>query len=182
MLTDALLAFVPLGSPLSLVAAAGVDVPSSRIIDILGAGVGVAPPSIIGTASLFGSDTGIGSDRLLVDTVVGTAFTTGTSATLNVAFQGAADTGAAGGYLPDTWYTFVETGELAASLLTANRRIARFDWPPAFPETLRPRFLRLLFQVPAATLFTAGTIAYSLVTQARDDAQMVNASGNYVVA
>jgi hypothetical protein len=44
MRSDALLAFVPIGGNLSLVAGAGVDIPSSQTIDLLGVGVGVAPP------------------------------------------------------------------------------------------------------------------------------------------
>lgn len=182
MRLDSSISFVPLGSPLSLVAAAGVDIASTNIVDILGAGVGVAPPSIIGTASVFGSDMGIGDNRPLLDVVIGTALATGTSATLNVALQGAIDSGSAGGYLPGTWQTFVETGEITAAQGVANARIARFDWPPAFPETLRPRFYRLLFQVPAATLFTAGTIAFALVTMARDDQANKYASKNFAVA
>ncbi len=38
MITDAKETFVPPGNPLSLVAAAGVDIPSPLIVDLLGGG------------------------------------------------------------------------------------------------------------------------------------------------
>ena len=187
MRIDSQLSFVPLGSPLSLVAGAGVSTPS-QVLDLLGVGVGVAPPSIIGltpivgTTHVFGTDFGIGEDRVLLDVVTGTAFATGDACTLNVALQLAADTGLSGGYQPGTWYTAVETGPQAVANLTANTRIARFDWPPAFPENLRPRYARLLFQVPSGEYFTTGTIAFALVTPARDDYAAAYAAKNFSVS
>src|SRR4051812_9184543 len=148
MRVDALLSFVPIGAPLSLVGGAGVAIPSN-VIDLLGAGVGVAPPSIIGNASLFGTDMGIGQFRPEINAIIGTALATANAATLNTALQAAADTGSAGGYLPGAYQTLVETGPLTAAQLAANTVFARFPFLPVFPATLRPRFLRLLFS-PAA--------------------------------
>lgn len=183
MRSDALLAFVPLGSALSLVAGTGVSIPSPITFDALGQGVGTAPVNIIGSATVFGTDFGVGDDRPLLNVVIGTALATATSATLNVAFQGAVDPGAGGNYTPTTWQTLVETGPLTAAQCTANTRVARFDWPPAFPETMAaaPRFFRLLFQIPASTNFTAGTCAFALVTTARDDQANRNAARNFAV-
>jgi len=183
MRIDSQLSFVPLGSPLSLVGAAGVAIPSTNTIDLLGYGVGVAPnQSIIGNVTNFGADEGIGAFRPELEVAIGTAATTSNSATLNVQFQAAADTGAAGGYLPGTWNTLIETGYIAASSLTAGQIIARFPWVPAFPANLRPRFLRLNFQPLTATNFTAGTIAFALVTFVRDDQANKFAAKNYTVS
>jgi hypothetical protein len=184
MRSDALLAFVPIGSPLSLVGGAGVAIPSPNIIDMLGLGVGVAPSSasIIGNATLFGTDMGVGGQRPELNVAIGTALTTSTSATLNVALQAAADQGAAGNYQPSTWNTLVETGYMAVGNLTAGAIVARFPWLPAFPANLRPRYLRLLFSPLAATSFTAGTIASALVTTVRDDMAQKFAAKNYTVA
>ncbi|MEQ1653122.1 MAG: Bbp16 family capsid cement protein [Hyphomicrobium sp.] len=179
MITDALLTFVPEGAALSLVAGAGVDIASTNTIDLFGGGVGTPVNNIIGTATVAGADTGLGGVKPQVEVIVGTAATTGSSATLNVAFQGAADNGSD---QPSTWTTLVETGEIAAASLTAGAIIARFDWPPAFPAGLRPRFLRLLFQVPAATTFTAGTIDAALVTMVRDDQGNKYQPSNFTVA
>lgn len=180
MLLDSLIAFVPLGGNLSIVAAAGVDT-ASNVVDILGSGQGTPPANIIGTATLFGSDVGIGGVRPELNVVVGTAFTTGTAATLNVALQAAPDAGTPT-YLPGTWQTLAETGELTAAQLTANQIIARFPFLPVFPKTLRPRFLRLLFQVPAGVLFTAGTISSAIPTMSRDDQANNQTPKNFTVA
>jgi hypothetical protein len=186
MYTDALLNFVPIGGNLSMVGAAGAPIvlaPGGVALDLLGAGVGEAPPIIFGTSfPTFGTDFGIGVRKPLLAVTVGTAFATGNAATWNLAFQLAADLGAAGNYQPDTWYTAEETGAQAVALAPANAIIARFDWPPAFPSTLRPRYARLLMQVPAGTNLSAGTIAYALVTLDRDDLSIKNAQRNYSVS
>ncbi|MBB3453899.1 hypothetical protein FHT86_002155 [Rhizobium sp. BK313] len=182
MRLDAMLAFVPLGAPLSIVGGAGVAIPSTNVIDMLGLGVGQAPQSIIGNVTNFGTDMGIGGFRPELEVAVGTAFTTGNAATLNVAFQAAPDQGAAGGYQPGTWTTLEETGPMAVANLTANQIIARFPWVPAFPANLRARFLRLLFSPAAGTNFTAGTIAFAIPTPVRDDLANKYAARNYTVA
>lgn len=185
MRTDALLAFVPLSAPLSLVAGAGISIPSG-ILDLLGLGVGVSPASagqIIGTTynQQFGADFGIGDNKVLMDVVIGIALASANGATLNLAFQGAPDTGLTGNWLPGTWQTFIETGPLTVAQCVAQTRIARWDWPPSFPETQPPpRFVRLLAQVPAATNFTAGTVAFALPVMGRDDLSQRYAARGYV--
>lgn len=183
MRLDSQLMFVPPGAPLSLVAGAGVSIPSSATLDLLGAGVGVAPTNIIGVSALtFGADVGIGGDKAQVEVVIGTAPTTSNSCTLNIAFQAAPDTGSSGGYQPGTWTTLVETGPIAVASLTAGQVLARFDFPPAFPAGQRPRFLRLLFQVPAGENFATGTISFAVVTFVRDDQGNKYAQRNFSVA
>jgi hypothetical protein len=181
MRIESLLSFVPIGAPLSLVGGAGVAIPSN-VIDLLGAGVGVAPPSIIGNAALFGTDLGIGQFRPEINAIIGTALVTANAATLNAALQAAPDTGAAGGYVPGAYQTLVETGPLTAAQLAANTVFARFPFLPVFPATLRPRFLRLLFSPAAATNFTAGTVAAALVTVVRDDQANKQAAKNFSVS
>jgi hypothetical protein len=184
MMTDAALAFVPIGYNLSLVSTAGNSIPSPMTIDILGQGAGTAPANIIGNAlnGVFGADTGVGGLKApQINIVIGTAPTTSNSCTLDVAFQGAEDTGATGGYLPGTWQTFNETGPMTVANLTAGT-VVRLDWPPAFPAGFNPRFLRLLFQVPTAENFTAGTISSALPVMVRDDQSNKFAAKNFVVA
>jgi hypothetical protein len=182
MRTDALLNFIAPGAPLSMVAGAGVNI-ASGVLDLAGVGVGVAPPNIIGQATYFGAPDAMGVGMLRPELVVavGTALTTSTGATLNAALQGAADTGASGGYQPGTWYTSEETGPLTTAELTAGTFIMRFPWVPPSLVTLRPRFLRLLFQIPAGDSFTAGTIGWATVTTVRDDQFNKYAAGNYAV-
>lgn len=180
MLTDATLAFVPIGAPLSLVIASGAS-SRSGIIDLLGLGVGVAPTNIFGTPTLFGAPDAMGvGKRPELNVTVGTA-AAGATSTLNVALQAAADQGAAGNYQPSTWNTLAETGPIAVANLTANTVIARFPWLPPFPANLRPRYLSLLFSVATANM-TAGTIASALVGLIRDDQFNKFAAKNYSVS
>lgn len=167
MLTDARLVFVSDQAPLSLVAGAGVDIPSN-VLDTLDVGVGVAPPSYIGNVSTFATDLGIGVRHPLIRMATGDAFATSNGATLNVALQGAPDTGSGGGFQPGAWTTITETGEIPVASLTLQTIFARLEITPA----TRPyRFLRVLFQVPATTNFTAGTVAYADITWLGDDMQ-----------
>lgn len=181
MRLDSSLAFVPYGAPLSLIAASGVAVPSN-VIDLLGSGVGTPPANIIGNATVFGEDIGVGGGHPvpMLDVVVGTAFTTGNAATLIVQLQASADTGAPG-YTPLSWKTVSQSGEYAASDLTAGKVISRLDFTPTFPDNLNPRFYRLNFVVKAATAFTAGTIAFAIPVYLRDDQANKNAANNYKV-
>lgn len=181
MILDALLSFIPVGGTLSLVAGAGIAIPSTNTIDILGSGVGTPPKNIIGNTTLFGEDSGIGHWKPEIQIGFLNNFVTANGATLNVAFQGAPDTGAAGGYLPGTWTTFVETGAMAVASLVAGG-IARLDWPPAFPPNALPRYLRLLFSPPAGTNFTTGTISSAVVTMNRPDLANKYQVRNYAVA
>lgn len=179
MRIDASIAFIPVGTNLSMVAGAGVSI-VSNVLDLMGVGVGVAPPNIFGQSTVWGTDFGIGAFKMLLQVAVGTAFTTATAATLNVQFQGAPDAGTPT-YQPGTWTTYMETGAIAAASLTAGQIIARMDWPPAFPSSARPRFARLNFSIPAATDFTAGTIAHALIVPARDDYAIKFQPNNFVV-
>jgi hypothetical protein len=180
MMTDAQYILIPVATPLvmSLATAGSVQTP---VVDLLGQGVGTAPVGIIGNVALFGTDFGIGKQQLELIASVGAAFTTGNSATLTAQFQLAVDTGAAGGYLPGTWNTIIEQPGLTAAQLVANAIFARFDWPPVFPVTLRPRYMRLNFVALAATAFTAGSIGFAGVVLCRDDQANKYAAANYAV-
>lgn len=178
MITDQLVSFLPPGSNIAITNAAV----ASNIYDELGEGVGIIPSNagtIIGKKTVFGSDMGIGGIRPMVECAVGTAFTTANAATLNVQFQGAIDNGAGS---PGAWQTFIETGPLTAAQLTAGSFFGRFDWPPEYPVGFQPRFLRLNFVPLAATAFTAGTVAFAVVTMGRPDQANKFAASNFTVA
>lgn len=178
MILDALLSLVPVGSPLSLAQIVG-DYPSTNIIDLLGQGAGTAPQNIIGNATLFGEDAGVGGIRPELNVVVGTAFVSGGGGTVNVKLQAAPDTAVT--YLPGSYVTLGETGPITVANLTAGQVVARFPFLPAFPPGLNPRYLRLLFSIATATI-TAGTIASATVTMVRDDQANRYAASNFRVA
>jgi hypothetical protein len=191
MMLDQSLVFVsPAGAAQSVVGAAGATIvfnssPTAGVIDVAGVGVGLAPPNIIGNASLFGEDVGLGVWKVDVQIDIGTAFTTGNSATAEFIIQGAPDTGAGGGYQPGTWEDFGGSGQHAASELTAtgpNQPPFRFAMPPAPPATQTPRFYRLVMKVPSGTNMSAGTVSGAFLVQGRDDFYSAKAaSSNYTV-
>ena len=176
MITDSLVNFIPLSTPLAITTG---DIPSTNVIDLLGTGAGTAPAGIIGNRTVFGMDVGIGGVRPQLEVLVTTGFTTSDAATLNIEFQAAIDNGS---YQPGSWVTLVETGAIAvANLAAIGTKAARFDFPPAFPESLQPRFLRLLFSVGSGLTFTAGAVL-APVTMVRDDTANRYQPANYSVA
>lgn len=190
MISDALVAFVPIGGNLSLVAAANATIPST-VLDLLGQGVGQAPGNIIGNAALFGTDEGVGGKRPELNVVIGTGLTGSVGQQLKVALQAAVDTGAAGGYLPGTWTDIVSQDGIGLANIyggaVAGAVIFRSPFLPTMPASLRPRYLRLLFSPMTATAlpngsFTAGTIASATVTMVRDDQANKWAAKNFTVA
>lgn len=123
------------------------------------------------TQTYFGEDLGIGkglgTPRVLVN--VGTAFLTLTS--LQIQFQGAPEnsTSHSTGNRSDlTFVTYIQTDAIAVALLTANTRIASFDWPMRKTGQGLPRFVALNYVV-AGSNATAGTITAD-VTLGDDDA------------
>ena len=177
MRLDSQLAFIPIGGNL-VFTASSTATPSTNTIDLLGTGVGTAPANIIGNATVFGTDMGIGFFRPEIDIASGSAAFSGTS--INVALQGAIDSGASGGYQPGTWITFGETGviTLANTAIGANTTFARLPWLPAWPAGTLPRYLRLLFTPVSLT----GTVAFAVVTTGRDDQANRYAWKNFKVA
>lgn len=182
MQTDALTNFIGVNAtPVSAVGAAGTEVPLGNVIDLLGNGVGQAPTSIIGDASVFGVDPGVDSWKPEILVQIGAAFTTGDAATGTFRLEYAADSGSGGGYQPGTWYVAAETGPHAVAVLGAGARI-RMDLAPAPPEVPTPRFVRMALYPGAGLAFTGGTMTFAGLTMARDDVVNMQAASNYTVA
>ena len=193
MIIDSLESFVGIGAPLSLVAGAGVSIPSTNTIDMLGLGVGINPANagqIWGNTTNFGQADakGVGNQRPELNITIGTALAGAAGLTLNVKLQAAADPGAAGNWTPTTWVSIGGQDGITLAQGTANTVIARLPWLPPFPANLRPRFLRLLFSpvssggADPSGAFTAGTISSAVVVMSRDDYFVKYAAKNYTVA
>lgn len=181
MINDALVNFVPIGSPLSLIAAASATI-ASNVYDQLGQGAGVAPGNIFGVSrSTFGSDLGLGDNRPEINIIVGTSFVFSSGSTLKIALQGAADAGTPT-YQPATWTDIASQDAITAANLVAGAIPMRFPFLPTFPANLLPRFYRLLFTIGSAGACTAGTILSATVTRNRDDWAMKYAQRNFSVA
>ena len=178
MMLDSSLALVPFGSPLSLVGANAATF-ASNVIDLLGAGVGMVPPNIIGVNNaLFGTDPGAGTAAPRVAAAIGTAVVSAGGGTITASLQYAVDTGAAGNYQPGAWITASETGQMTAAQLAAGAVFARLDLPRIFPINQQPRFMRLLFTIGTAAI-TAGTVSFAYITFARDDINSLFIGSNY---
>lgn len=144
-----------------------------------------SPNDIWGKATYFGEDLGIGkglgTPRVVVNT--GTVFATLTS--LQIQFRGAPNnaTAQASGNRSDlTFVIYIETDAIPLAALTANTRIASFDWPMRQTGKALPRFIDLYYNVGGSSA-TTGTVT-SDVTTGDDDAQATLAytSNNYTVA
>jgi len=172
MLLDSLVSFIPINTPLALTTG---TINSSPVIDLLGSGEGTAPANIIGNASLFGANAGIGLIKPMMEVLVTTTFVGGTS--VQVKYQGAPDT--AGTHLAGSYTTIAETPAIVTASLTAGTRIALWDFFPDVPENLNPRYLRLSFVIVGT--FSAGAVV-APVTLGRDDYSEKFAPSNFVVA
>lgn len=141
-----------------------------------------------GNATSFGEDLGIGSgmNNLFVGIYISTAFLTANSATLNVQFQGAADSGATGTVSALTWTTYAETGPIAAASLTTasgtpdGSGVIKMWWPHRAIAAALPRFVRLNYALPGSTAFTAGVLS-AYVMLSRDDWSAGQYPSNFVV-
>ena len=194
MISDALVSFVPIGAPLSLVAGAGVTI-RSGVIDLLGEGVGVGPSTgndIIGVGrATFGTDLGVGGRlRPELNVVIGVGLTGSVGQQLKVALQGAPDTGTPL-FQPGTWVDIDSQDGIGLANVsggaTAGSVIFRTPFIPTMPPGLMPRFLSLLFSPMTITAlpsgsFTAGTILSATVTWIRDDQANKFANRNYSVS
>lgn len=135
--------------------------------------------------TFFGEDLGIGkgpgTPRVVINT--GTAFATLTS--LQFQFRGAPEnsTAHASGNRSDlTFVIYIETDTIPVAALTANTRVASFDWPMRQTGKALPRFVDLNYAVTGSNA-TAGTINAD-VTLGDDDAinTMSQYGSNYKVA
>lgn len=178
---DNQVSFVGLGAAAaSLVGAAGALVQVGDVIDLLGVGVGVAPPSIIGNraSGFYGVDPGVGRTKPRCAIYIGTSLATGNSATAEFALQYAPDTGSSGGYLPGTWEDGATGGAKAVAEYAAGV-LAQLDLPPAPPSTQTPRFVRLVMRVPASTNLSAGTVIFAGLVMGLDEQAQRQAPNNY---
>lgn len=149
-----------------------VTAPSTGVYDTAGLGVGNPVTNITGVVggatAVFGNDLGGGgpnasAPQLMV--VVGTAFTAGGSATMQIQLQAAIDNGSGGA---GTWDTIMETDTLAVALLTAGQLLASFTVPRRYPGQGFPRFYRVNYVIATGPMLT-GTISTSALLTGIDD-------------
>jgi hypothetical protein len=116
--------------------------------------------TIIGNASTFGEDIGLGRGKgtpVFVGNTGGANFGGGTS--LQVQVRGAPDnsSGTVGGL---SFAVYAQTDTIAQALLVANTNIFTIDWPIRKIGQAMPRFIQLNYVVVGP--FNAGTITADL--------------------
>jgi hypothetical protein len=113
--------------------------------------------SIIGNASVFGEDLGLGRGVGTPQVEVFSGAGTPAAATsLNIAFEGAIDAGT-GNTSGVTYTTYIQTGTIPLASILASNRLARFDWPQKQVRAANPRFISLNYTVAGAN-FTGLTV------------------------
>lgn len=135
---------------------------STSNYDMSGGGTGQFLFSV--NQSRFGQDLGIG-DGMGIPKILGVvtaSFSTGGSPTLNIQFQGSTDS--------VTWTTYVETGAIAAAVMTIGQRIFAIDWPVRAIGAAMPRYVRLNYVV-ASGPFTTGSL-FAAIVLGRDDSTL----------
>jgi hypothetical protein len=144
-----------------------VTAPSTGVYDVAGLGVGVAVNNRVGVSgTVFGSDLGGGGPLASAPQLgvwVGTTFTAGGSATLQVQLQAAIDNGSGS---PGTWDTIVESDTIAVALLvsgTPGRPLVSYTVPTRYQGQGFPRFYRINYAVATGPM-TAGQINAALLT------------------
>lgn len=95
--------------------------------------------------------------KLLI--LVGQAFTSTNSATINIQFQGSTDN--------SNFTTYAESGTIATGSLTANAKVFPISVPHRSPGAALPRYYRLNYVV--ANNITTGSFSYAGIVLGRDD-------------
>ena len=113
--------------------------------------------SIIGNASTFGEDLGLGRGKGTPTIEVFSGSGTPAAATsLQIALQGAPDAGT-GNTSGVTYVTYIETGAIPVASILASVRLAAFDFPRRQVGAAMPRFIALDYIV-AGSNFTGLTV------------------------
>jgi hypothetical protein len=133
------------------------DILNGVLIATSGGTYTVPPNSIIGNATYFGEDLGLGRGvgTPTIEVFSGTG-TPAVATSLQVALQGAPDNG--GGTISGlTFVTYIETGAIPLANILASIRVCAFDLPRRQSGNALPRFLQLDYIV-AGSNFTGLTV------------------------
>ena len=147
--------------------------PSTSVIDLAGLGTGNTMTNIIGNATVWGQDIGVGDSpgQPKIEVAINTAFLTLTGLTID--FQGAPDNGSGS---PGTYVTYASSGEILLASLGVGV-VFKIDVPEIQPEGgPLPRFLRLNYTV-AGSNATAGAITANIIRDRQDYVAKYYASG-----
>ena len=137
------------------------DILTGAMITTSGGTYTVPANYIIGNATLFGADMGLGRGvgTPTVEVFSGTG-TPITATSLQIALAGAPDTGSAGTIAALTFVPYIETEAVPIAQILASRRLACFDLPRREVETKMPRFYQIQYTVGGSNFGGLTTTAY----------------------
>ena len=137
------------------------DILTSTRITTSGGTYTVPPNSIIGNATYFGEDLGLGRGKGTpsVEVFSGATVTKGSATALQIALAGAPDNG--GGTLGGLTFTaYIETGAIPVASILASIRLAAFDFPRRQVGLGLPRFIQVQYLASTADFTTLTASAY----------------------
>lgn len=113
--------------------------------------------AVIGNATVFGEDLGLGRGVGTPQVEVFSGAGTPAAATsLNISLDGAVDA-ATGNTSGVTYATYIETGAIPLASILASNRLAAFAWPKDRVKAAMPRFISLNYTVVGSN-FTGLTV------------------------
>jgi hypothetical protein len=136
------------------------DILTSALLSSSGGIYTVPPNSIIGNASFFGEDLGLGRGKGTPTVEVFTGSGTPAVGTgLQVSLQGAPDNG--GGSIAGlTFVPYIQTRSIPLASILASIRLAQFDFPRREVGQGLPRFINLLYTVAGAAFTGLSLTSY----------------------
>lgn len=139
----------------------------------------VPPNSIIGNASFFGEDLGLGRGMGTPQVVGYTGpGTPGAATSLTVSLQGAPDNG--GGTIGGlTFVAYIQTRAILLASIIASRRLFAFDFPRRQEGDGLPRFIQLNFTVGGSNFTGLTVIGYINLGETSAQATLGQYSANY---
>lgn len=135
--------------------------------------------AVIGNASVFGEDLGlgrgVGTPQIEVFSGAGTP---AAATSLDIQFQGAPDAGT-GNTSGVTYVTYIGTEAIPLASILASNRLARFDWPQRQVQAAMPRFVCLNYVVVGSNFTGLTLTSYINLGGTSAQAQLGQYASNY---
>lgn len=171
MFLDNSLIFSSFTSPVALTTTA-----DSSVIDITGAGVGVAPTMIGGNGGVIGADIGAGDGEAVPAVIVniGTTLVGGTSLQISLKAAPALANNTEG-----TYTTLLTTAAIPTASLVAGEQIT-LPIPQRIPGEALPRFYKLTYTIVGT--YTGGTVSAGIVLNPISTFNGIQYPNNFIAA
>lgn len=155
------------------------DILTSALLSSTGGTYTVPPNAIIGNATFFGEDLGLGRGKGTPSVEVFTGSgTPGTATSLQVSLQGAPDNG--GGTIAGLAFVpYIQTRAIPLASILSSSRLAQFDFPRREVGQALPRFINLLYTVAGANFTGLSLTSYINLGTSSAQASLGQYPSNY---